>query len=374
MKPYSYLLFFAFFLTTSCTERYLLPDMGEHSVIVITGVVTNEPGPYYVRVVENISNISTGKTTLRGIDDARVTITDSNGNMDELRSFYSIPLDSVLTGSGIIYGTNDSVYYYRYFFDIPDENGKNIRFGVEKEIWDNYKIREDIREGAYFTTSTKGIPGQSYTIKVEYDGQEYTATDYMCYGTVLDSISIEPVGRYIYAKPDGTDGFMVPCLYFAEPQDEVNFYMFKESGYSVISNIDPETGFWTYESYLTSAKNLTLWNGESGDWVLSVVSDRFLPPYVSKYKMSDGDSERKWYSGTDMGFYYGWDNGGAVDMYNITEPVYRYFYALSRQYYNDGGAFSPSPASPPTNFNSGAQGCFFAASVSQYVLDMSINN
>ena len=73
-----------FFLISSCTEPYHFPDLGGQSVVVITGVITNEPGPYYVRVVENISNISTGKTTLRGIDDARVTITDSNGNTDEL--------------------------------------------------------------------------------------------------------------------------------------------------------------------------------------------------------------------------------------------------------------------------------------------------
>jgi hypothetical protein len=59
-------------------------------------------------------------------------------------------------------------------------------------------------------------------------------------------------------------------------------------------------------------------------------------------------------------------------MYCITEPVYRYYVALSKQYNDDGGAFSPSPASPPTNFSGGAQGCFSAASVSQYF--MGVNN
>jgi len=356
----SYLLLIVFCLISSCTERYELPNLGTQTVIVITGFVTNEPGPYYVKVMENVADISTGKTTQRGIDDARVTITDSNGNVDELRSFYSVPIDSVLIES-------PSRVYYSYFVDLPDGYGAYIRFIIEKETW----YYHDIREGTYFTTSTKGIPGQSYTLKVEYAGREYAATDYMCYGTVIDSISVEPIGRYIYNKPDGEDGFMVPCLYFVEPQDEVNFYMFKESGFSYVSNYDPNTG-WNYESDLLPAKEVSLrkwWSGEA-DWYCSVVSDRFLPPYVSKYKMSDGDHARKWYSGTDMGFWPGWDNGGGIDMYCITEPVYRYFIALSKQYYDDGGAFSPSPASPPTNFSGGAQGCFSAASVSQYYLEI----
>jgi len=370
MKPYiSCFFILVFYLTTSCTEDYQLHNVDSQNVIVITGLVTNEPGPYYVKVVENVSDISTGKTRQQGINDAKITITDSKGNVDELHSFFSVPLDSVLYESGVILGTDTPYEIYHYFFEIPDGDGGYIRFRIEKDMYDNYKIRNDIREGAYFTTSTKGIPGNTYTLKVEYAGKEYTATDYMCYGTVIDSISVEPIGRYIYDKPDGSDGFMVPCLYFNEPQDEVNFYMFKESGYIIISDYNSETG-WTHESYLISAKDLVLMKGEDSDWRMSVVSDRFMPPYVSKYKMSDGDHARKWYSGTDMGFYPGWENGGAVDMYCITEPVYRYYSALSRQYYQDGGAFSPSPASPPTNFSGGAQGCFSAASVSQYVLKL----
>jgi hypothetical protein len=80
-----------------------------------------------------------------------------------------------------------------------------------------------------------------------------------------------------------------------------------------------------------------------------------------------------YFNGTDIGFLnQEWEafGGCAVNMYCISEPVYRYYYALSRQFYDDGGAFSPSPASPPTNINGGAQGCFSAASVSYYFLDL----
>jgi hypothetical protein len=184
---------------------------------------------------------------------------------------------------------------------------------------------------------------------------------------VIDSISVEPIGKYIIDKPDDTDGFMVPCLYFAEPQNEVNFYMFNYLfGYDADLLTDPKV------IEFLRCKNLQNYHcSNEGEWSLSVISDRFLPPYVYQYKMSDGDHYRKWYSGTDMGFYLqSFESSVIANMYCITEPVYRYYYALSRQYYEDGGAFSPSPASPPTNFKGGAQGCFSAASVSQYVLDM----
>ena len=355
-----------FFIATGCTEKYQLPKMEQQSTIVITGLVTNEPGPYYVTVKKYISDISTGQTIENEINDARITIIDSDGNVDELRSFHSVPIDSVLIDSGVVWETNEQYYIYEYFFDIPDGNGDYVRFGIEKDRYDNYKIRNDIRKGAYFTTSTKGIQGRTYTLNVEYDGNKYTASDYMCYGTVIDSISIEPIGIYIYDKPDDTDGFLVPCLYFAEPQDEINFYMFKESNISNFYN--PVTGAFDY--CLEPAKDMSLINWGGEDWLFSVVSDRFLPPYVRKYKMSDGDHARKWFQGTDIGFKDRWDNGGAVDMYCITEPVYRYYSAMSQQFYQDGGAFSPSPASPPSNFCGGAQGCFSAASVSQYVLKL----
>ena len=348
------------YMATSCTEAYQLPNLGSQTTIAITGLITNDPGPYYVKVMENVSEIPTGKNIRRGINDARITITDSNGNVDELRSFFSVSVDSVWLYSR----TDDSgtpYDVYSYFIDVPDGNGDFARFFVAKD-YDEYLY--DFREGAYFTTSTKGVSGNTYTLKVEYAGKEYTATDYMCYGTVIDSLSLEPVGRYIYDKPDDGDGFLVPCLYFAEPQDEVNFYMFKVT--ETAGFIDTK-GEYVYRP----AKDLVFvqYRENYADWPVSVVSDRFMPPYVYQYKMSDGDFEQAYFSGTDMGFYHtNWGKGGAADMYCVSEQVYRYYYALSKQFYEDGGAFSPSPASPPTNISGGAQGCFSAASVSRHLV------
>jgi hypothetical protein len=296
--------------------------------------------------------------------------------VDVLRSFFTLEIDSVLIESGFTVDTGVLYEIYRYFINVPDGNGGYINFELDKEFCTNISD-EDIRSGTYFTTTSKGIPGQTYTLQVEYAEKVYTSTEYMCYGSVIDSISAEPIGGIVYGKqdPDISNGFLVPCLYFVEPQNETNYYMFELStGYNkAIYNPDDPGKGWNYEYNIYPVKNSSLQYYEGGrdNWYVSVVSDRFLPPYVNKFKMSDGDQANKWFQGTDMGFWPG-NDGWQVNMYSITEPVYRYFYALSRQYYDDGGAFSPSPASPPTNFSGGAQGCFIAASISQY--SMSLRN
>jgi len=376
MKSNIFLKFlFLIFLIASCTEDYKLPNLGSKTTIVITGLVTNEPGPYFVKIMENVSDISTGQLIHRGINDARVTIFDNNGNVDLLRSFYSVPTDSTLEYSGINYY---GIPYegWNYTLEIPDGIGGFRKFSFSKyfEGENLTSTNYDVREGTYFTTSTKGIVGNKYTLKVEYKGYEYKSTDYMCYGTVIDSVSVEPIGKFMYDKPDGWEDFLVPCLYFAEPQDEVNFYMFREFGYLFSSELSYINSFSAKDLIILG--NIYLGGSTSNEeWLISVVSDRFMSPYVYQYKMSDGDCSDKNFSGTDMGFAFGkWDKGGLVNMYCISEPVYRYYAALSKQFYNDGGAFSPAPASPPTNISGGAQGCFSAASVSQYFLDLSDND
>jgi len=136
MKSYiSFLLLFVFFLTTSCTEKYEFPNLGEQTTIVITGLITNEPPPYYVKVVENVSNLSTLVTMQRKINDAQITITDSNGNVDELQSFYSVPLDSALYVDRYYDWVKDSIITvvtggYVYFINMPDGNGGDVRFYI----------------------------------------------------------------------------------------------------------------------------------------------------------------------------------------------------------------------------------------------------
>jgi hypothetical protein len=346
-----FLFLLPFIFLVSCTEKYPLRDVENQTIIVVEGCITNERGPYFIRISESTSNLLTGETSKRAIDDAKLIITDDKGNRDELQALCN--------------ADTDSVRYYEYdlskWYLVPDYEQGFIHYE-----WENYEAPQ----GYYYTTKIEGIPGNTYTLEVTYNGQTYTATDKMPHGAVLDSISLEPVGIYIYDKPDGDDGFDVPCLYFSEPQDEVNFYMFNYITRRIAYKYDENDNRYYPYSVEPNINMDWLKDFQHDDiWRFSIVSDRFLPSEVEKYKLSQGDSPLSYINGTDEQFSFFHDfDGFATFMWNISEPAYRYFFALSQQYYDDGGAFKPAPASPPTNLSNGAQGFFFASSVSYYML------
>ena len=88
-----------------------------------------------------------------------------------------------------------------------------------------------------------------------------------------------------------------------------------------------------------------------------------MTPYMADYKLGDGPSSSSYWNATDIGYFH--CNRSYMDIYkaNISKSAYRYFEALTAQFYQDGGAFSHAPATPPTNVSNGGQGVFIAASV-----------
>jgi hypothetical protein len=52
-------------------------------------------------------------------------------------------------------------------------------------------------------------------------------------------------------------------------------------------------------------------------------------------------------------------------MLSLSEYAFKYYEALLKQFENDGGAYSPTPASPPTNLTGNALGYFRASAVSE---------
>lgn len=119
-------------LLASCEKVVTLSYKGNQQKIIIEGNITNEPGPYQVRVTRSIALSDTGHYPT--IDNAIITISDNLGNSEAL---------------------------------IPQGNG------------------------IYRTTTLTGVPGRTYTMAVVADGETYTAKSTMPQPTVLDSIKIE---------------------------------------------------------------------------------------------------------------------------------------------------------------------------------------
>jgi hypothetical protein len=119
-------------LITGCEKIVHLDYKDNQSRIVIEGNITNEAGPYFVKIAKSISLENTG--TYPAVDDAVVTISDDAGNSETL---------------------------------IPQGNG------------------------TYHTTALTGIAGRTYILTVNTENQTYTAQSTMPQQVPFDSVKAE---------------------------------------------------------------------------------------------------------------------------------------------------------------------------------------
>jgi hypothetical protein len=345
---------FLIILFYSCTDEYRLRSMDDSSILVIDGCITNEEGPYRINVSKCVANLSSSADSFIRfpVMNAQVSITDDLGHRDELKPLWKERVVTV-EKPDFIDNNGDTVFFASDYLLLPKYDGSydSLYHGYGMDYFFN---------GIYYTTAIVGAPGRSYTLTVEHEGRTYTATDKMPFGTVLDSVVLKPEGIGLDGKSG--QGFDVPFLSFAEPQDQVNYYIFTasvlDSAYRGMGKLFlPEARAFNvvyYESLLNTGV----------EWPFYMVSDKFMFPYMTDFKMNDGTSVRSWYSGTDEGWGGGWASGYMdVYMLSVSRPAYQYYVALRDQFYQDGGAFSPAPASPPTNVSNGGQGFFMAISV-----------
>ncbi len=117
---------------TSCEKKIDLKYKSHQSRITIEGNITNEAGPYFVKITKSITLSDTG--TYPAIDNAIVTISDDAGNSETLT---------------------------------PQGNG------------------------TYHTTTLNGVEGRTYTLTVNAENKVYTAKSTMPQHVPFDSIKIE---------------------------------------------------------------------------------------------------------------------------------------------------------------------------------------
>jgi hypothetical protein len=133
MKTIVNIIFIAV-LFTSCEKIVDLKYKDNQSRIIIEGNITNEPGPYFVKITKSISLTETGIPP--AVDNAVVTMSDDAGNSETL----------TLQGNGI-----------------------------------------------YRTNTLQGAAGRTYTLTVQVESQTYTAQSTMPQQVPFDSIKVEKV-------------------------------------------------------------------------------------------------------------------------------------------------------------------------------------
>lgn len=203
MKFYKFVFLIALFNLYSCVEEFdlVVPDAAPR--LVVDGIITNNPGPYYIRIIKSNPGNYIAKNNgfysdlSEPITDATVVITDDEGQRDTLK--YTI-------------------------IDMPGEDSSP----------DYYN------QGFYATQKIKGTPGRTYFLEITWNKQKYTASSYMQPVPEIKRLGYKSV--YSEVKKEF---HYVPILTFTEPENEINYYLIQTTDL-IYSRFWAASTLWQY--------------------------------------------------------------------------------------------------------------------------------
>ncbi|PRY15020.1 uncharacterized protein DUF4249 [Pontibacter ummariensis] len=159
-KTFLYLLAMLVLGLTSCEEVIDYELDTAETKLVVEGLITDQPGPYQVRLSNTKGYLDEGRTP--GVNGALVIVSDNKGTVDTL---------------------------------------------------------EQISEGVYQTTKLQGQAGNTYFLRAVVSGKEYTAQSFMPAVTPIDSLTFV----YKHSADEDDDGYH-PYIHFRDPAGRGNYY------------------------------------------------------------------------------------------------------------------------------------------------------
>ncbi|MCX7985321.1 MAG: DUF4249 domain-containing protein [Bacteroidales bacterium] len=298
-----YLIHFILIITLGCTDEFPVELSSREQKLVVEAVITDQPGPYYVRLTKskssfekiNLNDLNHGgywfEDGFEPVLDALVVIYDNEGNVDTLVS------------------SPDTSYYF-----LKDSVGNIIDTSAMPNEKGHFR-------GYYQTNTIKGKVGNTYTLIIQWQRKEYRSTCFMSPVPEIDSVTYEFTEGEV-----GKDDYYIPHIWFKDNPYTKDYYLF------------------IFDSY--------------GVWGRAILSDEYIHTEVKGLDIFRGASYDSWRVGyPPLGTLY------SITMASITKEIYMYYRALILQFKNDGGVYSPTPASPPTNISNGALGYFRASAV-----------
>ncbi|NMM49457.1 DUF4249 domain-containing protein [Marinigracilibium pacificum] len=189
-----------------------------------------------------------------------------------------------------------------------DEKGNDTVRNAQVRLvrGDDYIVPLEEKNPGYFYTADdfSVVEGEKYTLEIDYNGQQYSASGEVLPYPVLDSVVV----RYQEERVFREEGYY--CYFYGKtPKGQINYYR-----------------WLVYE-------NDTLFN-DRGDYLLA--DDELVQEDISNlelpYPFEVGDTVK-------------------VEQYSLNESTYNYFLGLVNLLFNDGGIFSPAPVNPTTNIS-----------------------
>lgn len=310
------------FITTSlhsCIEEFDFNIAPGEIKLVVEGLVTNEAGPYYVRLTNTCNNFY-AFGTYPEIDSYKTDINNIPSRTEAKKMMFE-PVKNAIVVISDNNGTKDTLVAP------PDTI-------IEQHIWETTQGIIDTSNrtmtnryqnayGWYQTTKLKGEPGNTYYLTIMIEDKTFEAECYMPEVPQIDTVVL----KYNEGM-EGKSGFVEPYISFMDNLQQEDYYL---------TNIA----------------------GVGGVWHNVVFDDLLFDGYVNNYKLDDGIPIDWW----TVSYPWIGDNL-TIYLYSITKDAYLFYKAPENQFTNDGGSFSPSPASPQGNISNGALGFFRASAVS----------
>lgn len=294
-------LLFVFMYVTSCTEAFDMNLPNQTSKLIIDATITDGQPPYFVRL-----------TLSKDAYNATHQYYDSMGNFSN--DLFTPVLDGQIVISDNAGNVDTLIKDYT--------EGYHRFYNSSTESWDStfYINNERGQQGYYRTTHLQGVAGNIYNLLVKWRGEEYFSTCKMPICPKIDSVT------YHYTiGAEGKFDYYTPHIWFRDNPAIKNYYLFKTTG-------------------------------GGGVWSRSILSDEFISDKIAGLNVFQGESHDWWRNGYPKeGSYF------KIEMYAVTQEVYEYYEALIGQFRSDGGIYTPTPASPPTNISGYVQGCFSAS-------------
>lgn len=300
----------------SCITDYDLDLKSSQPRMVVDGVITNQKGPYLIRLTKSKDQLTLYPTQYTSHGDTSYNYRYPNGVKESIQDAEVFITDKNTSVTDTLVKSPEGEWHYY-------EGGDNF------PAWKRFEVSDtSIIDGFYQTTKIKGIPGHTYALTIKWHNQEYHAESYMPEVPPIDSVQFNFTKGAV-----GKSDYNIPLLFFKEPQHERNYYLF-----------------------ITAAGRA---------WPYSVLSDEYLNDYVNGLDVCKGVSPDYWLTSYPDVFdgHLAWDY--FIEMHSLTKEAYEYYKALIQQFRTDGGGYSPSPASPPTNLDNGALGFFRASAVNR---------
>jgi len=256
-----FLIILSLFLVTSCEKEIDLDLKDQSGQIVIEGNITDQAGPYFVKITKSVAFTETNQYP--AVENAQVVVSDNTGQTETLQY---------------------------------------------------------VGNGTYQTSTFVGQPGRTYTLKINAEGQQYTAQS-----TMPEAVSFDGLDQDSFMVGGETSYTLLPV--FIDPSPLGNRYLFV---YTVNNN--PKKFFSEFSDNVN--------NGMPNQRPLILPND---DSNADDIKVVAGDTIH-------------------VEMQCIDDPVYTFYSALL-QLSGGGPGGGVTPANPPSNITNGALGYFSAHTV-----------